>query len=461
MRHAPRTLLAVLLAGGCSGGDDDAAGGDAGPVATVTWHQDIAPLVTEHCVGCHSEGGIGPMTLDDYETAALFAPMMAAKVKAGEMPPWDAKSTDDCEPRFGWREDPTLSAADIDLLQTWADEDAPLGDPDTAAPLPEPPNLALDGITHSVKPEVGFGPSGDTDQFICYVLDPGIANPAWVTGLHVVPSDLAIAHHAVVNAVPPAGIPALDALAGPDGFYDCFGGVQVDTAYFLGVWVPGSLPFEAPEGVGIPFVAGSKLVVQLHYHPAGATHPPERSEVQLRVTETQPDHQLFFLGIGNAPNEASGLRPGPNDNGTVEFKIPPNVADHTETMVFPIAFGGEQRFPLVSVFPHMHFVGTDLQATLKRNPAVTDEPSEECLIKVPTWNFEWQRTYLYDADLSELPTVGMGDELTIKCLYDNTLENRFVERALDEQGLSQPIEVELGEQTLDEMCLAAFGVLID
>jgi hypothetical protein len=459
MRHASGTLLAVLLAAGC-GGDDDDVQPDAAPVATVTWHQDIAPLVAERCASCHTPGGIGPMDLTDYETAALYAPMMVAKVEAGEMPPWDAKATDDCSPRFGWREDPTLSADEIELLQTWADEDAPLGDPDTAAPLPEPPAVELSDATHSVAPEVGFGPSGDTDQFICYVLDPGIDNPAWVTGLHVVPSDLGIAHHAVVNAVPPAGLAELDAMTGPDGYFDCFGGVAATGTYFLGVWVPGSLPFEAPEGVGIPFIAGSKLVVQLHYHPAGSTHPPEKSEVQLRVTETRPEKQLFFFAVGNAPSEPI-LRPGPNDEGTVQFKIPAGVADHTETMVFPIEIESTQRFPIVSVFPHMHYVGVDLQAILKRNPAVTAEPAEECLVKVPRWNFEWQRTYLYDAAIADLPTVGDGDELTLKCLYDNTLENRFVERALDEQGLDQPIDVTLGEQTLDEMCLAAFGLIVD
>lgn len=460
MRPLHRTLFAVLLAGGCSGGDDDGGGADAAPVATVTWHQDIAPLVTEKCAGCHTEGGIGPMDLRDYDTAALFAPMMVSKVKAGEMPPWDAKSTDDCEPRHGWREDPTLSPAQIDLLETWVAEDTPLGDPETATPLPEPPDLELTDATHTVVPEVGFAPSGDTDQFICYVLDPGIANPAWVTGLHVVPSDLGIAHHAVVSAVPPEGLDELAAMTGPDGFFDCFGGVNAPGTFFIGVWVPGSLPFEAPEGTGIPFTAGSKLVVQLHYHPAGETHPPEKSEVQLRVRDTQPAHQLVFIGIGNAASEPI-LRPGPNDDGTVQFKVPANVADHTETMVFPIELGGEQRFPLVSVFPHMHYVGVDLEATIKRNPAVTSEPGDECLIKVPRWNFEWQRTYLYDTDLSQLPTVGAGDELTLKCLYDNTLENPFVERALDESGLDMPVEVRLGEQTLDEMCLAAFGVLID
>ena len=29
----------------------------------VTWHQDVAPLVSESCVGCHADGGIAPFHL--------------------------------------------------------------------------------------------------------------------------------------------------------------------------------------------------------------------------------------------------------------------------------------------------------------------------------------------------------------------------------------------------------------
>jgi len=68
----------------------------------------------------------------------------------------------------------------------------------------------------------------------------------------VVPSDLAIAHHAVVNAVPPSGQDELAAMTGPDGYFDCFGGINVPDTYFLGVWVPGSLPFEAEIYMYVP-----------------------------------------------------------------------------------------------------------------------------------------------------------------------------------------------------------------
>jgi hypothetical protein len=109
----------------------------------------------------------------------------------------------------------------------------------------------------------------------------------------------------------------------------------------------------------------------------------------------------------------------------------------------------------------MHYIGVDLEVRITRATPAAGEPAEECLIKVPHWSFDWQRTYLYDAPVAELPTVGDGDEVTIRCLYDNTLENPFVQRALREQGLEMPVDVYLGEQTLDEMCLTAFGVILD
>jgi hypothetical protein len=35
-----------------------------------------------------------------------------------------------------------------------------------------------------------------------------------------------------------------------------------------------------------------------------------------------------------------------------------------------------------------------------------------------------------------------------------------VKKALEDAGMSEPITVTLGEQTLDEMCLGALGILI-
>ena len=107
----------------------------------------------------------------------------------------------------------------------------------------------------------------------------------------------------------------------------------------------------------------------------------------------------------------------------------------------------------------MHYLGQDMKTTIiQANPA-PGEPAEECLIQTPQWDFTWQRYYTYDAPLEELPEVRSGDVISLRCTYDNTLSNPFLKRALVEQHLSAPVDVRLGEATLDEMCVAALPLV--
>ena len=103
--------------------------------------------------------------------------------------------------------------------------------------------------------------------------------------------------------------------------------------------------------------------------------------------------------------------------------------------------------------------GTFSAVGAMRDRLLAGEPADECLVH-SDWNFDWQRTYQYDAPIETLPTFGHGDTVELKCTYDNTMHNSFVQRALMEQGLVAPIDVVLGEQTLDEMCLALVGVIL-
>ena len=98
---------------------------------------------------------------------------------------------------------------------------------------------------------------------------------------------------------------------------------------------------------------------------------------------------------------------------------------------------------------------------IERATPKAGEPSSECLVNVDRWDFSWQRAYSYDEDIDDLPTVGDGDIVTVDCTYDNTLNNPFVEQALQELGLPAPIDVVLGEESLDEMCLGIFGIAFE
>ena len=115
---------------------------------------------------------------------------------------------------------------------------------------------------------------------------------------------------------------------------------------------------------------------------------------------------------------------------------------------------------LYSVNPHMHMVGTHLTTHIERATTDTDQPPNECLAN-GNWNFDWQRTYIYNAPLDKLPVVHEGDVIDMRCRWNNTMENPFVQRALTDAGLGAPIDIKLGETSLDEMCLEIFGVAID
>ena len=310
-------------------------------------------------------------------------------------------------------------------------------------------------MTHTLAPQTGYATGGTRDEFICFVLEPETTETTYLTGLSVEPGVAEVVHHAVLT---------LDAtgasrdLAGPDGQYECFGSSGVNGGT-LGGFTPAAPPFELPEGTGLEIPAGSAIVMQIHYHPTGPIAPVDVTQVNLRLTTTRPDRLASFTFFGNVES-APILQPGPNDRAGVEFRIPADVPDHTETMRFVVP--GDPNgdpVPLWSFFAHMHYVGVDLEITVERQNPGPGQPSEECLSKITRYDFDWQRLYSYDREISELPTVRGGDIITLKCTYDNTMDNPKVVEGLIEQNLPSPIDVFLGEESLDEMCIGLVGAI--
>ncbi|MFZ5480177.1 MAG: hypothetical protein ACOZNI_25665 [Myxococcota bacterium] len=437
----------LILLAACSDDATVSLGGD-GP----TWHADVAPVVAARCGSCHTAGGIAPFAFDTWEEAAALAPAMAAATASGSMPPWGAVETDECAPRYGWKDDARLTDDEKALFAAWADAGAPEGDPAEASEV-EPARGELADADAELVPATPYVTSGKDDEFVCFSLDPGLTERAWVTGVEVVPDDLSVVHHVVVYS-DPNGESA--ALAGEDGLYDCFGDADVSDAMVLGVWVPGAFPTSPPEGSGFPVEAGSRVVLQMHYHPAGSAGAPDATGVRLAWTSERPEKTALLTGWGNAWDEGSGLLPGPNDRDAAEFRIPADVAGHTETMTFDFGDVGG-RYAVWAMEAHMHMVGVDMLATVEhRDPDVG--VAEECLIHEPAWDFDWQRLYTYDAPLGEV-SLGDDDVLTLRCTYDNTLANPGVARALDDAGLDEPEDVYLGESSYDEMCILIFGIV--
>ncbi len=447
---------AGLGAAGCGEPED----GDDDVVTGPTWYRDVAPLLAEHCMTCHSDGGIAPFSMESYEVAAPAAAMMLEAVESGAMPPWDAESADDCSPRHAWKDDMRLSASEIQLLRDWIATGKQEG---TAAEIPEPPSLALDRVSHTATPSTPYTTTGSADEFICFILDPGVTRLSWLTGVEVVPGNPKVVHHVVLVGYR-AGA-ALDADIAANGIgrpFECNGGVLTrEDTFLMGVWTPGSQPFETPGDLGLPVPAGTKVLMQMHYHPGGATtNLPDASTVNLRLETSRPINTYTITAVGNAATTPT-LLSGPGDRtGTPEFRIPAGATNHVESMRFPLSGLPAGKFRLFAAYPHMHYIGVELSVQVE-HPLNGGGVDRECLVNVPRWNFDWQRTYQYDAPIAALPAISNGDTLIVRCSYDNSLANPFVRRALEEAGLVEPIDVRLGEESLDEMCLGIFGIVVE
>ena len=114
------------------GSDGGQAPAPAAPEVTYTKH--IAPILQRSCEGCHRKDGVAPMSLSTYEEVRPWARSIKQRTgigpHAGVMPPWYVERDLGIQK---FKNDPSLSEAEIAAIARWVDSGAPRGD---AADMP-------------------------------------------------------------------------------------------------------------------------------------------------------------------------------------------------------------------------------------------------------------------------------------------------------------------------------------
>lgn len=477
-------LLMTIVWAGCSNspGNDDARPSVAHDSPQVSWHADIAPIVQDKCATCHQSGGIAPFSMLEYETVKPWASAMADAVEHERMPPFLARDTEACKPRLPWYRDLRLSRAEKAKFREWAKAGAPQGvtAKGQALRLKAPPPQALEREDIVMTLPEPILVEGDRDIHTCVVVDPGLSKDSYVTGRMVTAGNAKVLHHLVSYVIEPGtladGTPRTKAQleaairdargVGIGGRYDCFGGSSLPglQTTMLDGWAPGGLPNLAPPGTAQFVPKDALILLDVHYHPTGEPETDQDTKLSLMLTDERPDaiSQVYLFGNASKEREEgrSGIssllkQPGEDE---AKFVIPPDVSGHVEDMLFTFKLPDTADLRVYAAGTHMHYVGRDMRVTLEHVDGSSG--GEECLIETPEWNFNWQRGYAFDAEYEELSTIKNGDVLRLHCEYDNTMRNPFVAKALHERGMDAPVEVKLGEDTLDEMCVAAVGVIL-
>jgi hypothetical protein len=410
-------LSAVALAAGCGPG----ANGGTGGAGSVTYYKNVLPLVVEHCAGCHTPGGLAPFSLVSHDSAQVYAGLMAAATGAGSMPPWPPAAG--CGDFRGARR---LSSDQIAVFEAWRDAGAPAGDPADAPADLTPPATMLGSPDVTLDPGVDYHPNqAVTDDYHCFLVDPNLTVARDLVGFDIHPGAATSVHHVVLFAVSPALLPDAEAkdAAEPGAGWTCFGGSGVgsppNVPMVVGGWVPGSGGSAFPPPTGINLVAGTRVIIQVHYN--------------LLTQRDVLDRTTVDLYYADAPvAKPARIRPVANTS----FAIAPGVASETVSAELQIA----DSWSLWGVVPHMHLHGRGIKVSI-----LHPDGGLTCAVDIPRWNFHWQQFYYY---VNPLP-VRPGDAIRLECTFDNSPESQPIIN-----GVRPPPEpLTWGEATTDEMCL--------
>src|SRR5947207_11072789 len=96
----------------------------------VTFTKDIAPILQRSCQNCHRPDSIAPMSLLTYEEVRPWAKEIKERTLRrtgrGSMPPWFIEKDIGIQK---FKDDISLSDAEIARIAKWADNGAPRGNP--------------------------------------------------------------------------------------------------------------------------------------------------------------------------------------------------------------------------------------------------------------------------------------------------------------------------------------------
>jgi tetratricopeptide (TPR) repeat protein/mono/diheme cytochrome c family protein len=406
-----RVRIAAVLAVASAAVAISAASARGGAAAEpVTFSKDVAPILFEHCGGCHHPDGPAPFSLLSYAEAKRRASLIAAATRTHVMPPWKS------EPGYGDFVGHThLTESQIDLLARWVSDGAPEGDPSIVPATPTwvsgwqlgTPDLIV------TWPEAYTVKADGQDFSRTFVLSLPVASVRYVRGFEFHPGNGRVVHHANIRIDRTSGSRRLDEADPAPGY----SGLLLPSAvypdgHFLG-WTPGQTAPLLPPGLAWRLHPGTDLVVEMHFVPDG----------KLQVV--QPSVGLFF------GTDAPDRTPAMLRLGRQNIDIPAGETAYvtTDSFVLPVDVEVE------AVQPHAHYRAREVRGTA-RLPDGTETP----LIYIKDWDYRWQHVYRY----VKPPSFPKGTTLSMRYVFDNSAENV-------RNPHQPPRRVTWGQQSTDEM----------
>jgi hypothetical protein len=379
----------------------------------VTFTKDVAPILQRSCQQCHRPGSIAPMSLLTYQDARPWARSIKQKVVAREMPPWHI------DRHIGitkFKDDPSLSDAEIATIAAWADAGAPMGNP---ADMPQPRQFSDLDTWFIGKPDLVvtmdqpyiLRPDGP-DNIVDVLVDPGFTEDMYVMAIESKPADprsFKVVHHFTTNLVE-------DPEEDPVGL-------------FLNEYALGKNGDVFPPDSGRLIKAGTKINFNLHLNPRGEETPVSvKLGLKVYPKGRVPTYVAFTQHMGDAP----------------DLDIPAGQLSRHDGY-----FRLSKPALLASFQPHMHNRGKAqcieaIYPDLRSDSARPGPARVETISCVSNYQFGWHITYPYADDVA--PLLPEGTIVHVISWHDNTSANKWNPNPKNWVGY--------GQRSIDEMSFA-------
>jgi len=393
-------------------------------VEEPTFARDIAPIFQTKCQSCHQPDSVAPMALLTYEQTRPWARSIKRAVANRRMPPWHIDKNVGIR---HFKNDRSLSDAEIDTIVRWVDNGAPFGD---AADLPEPvewpdprdwqlaaefgePDLVIRSLPFTV-------PAAGQDKWWRPTVDTGLTEPRWVKAIEIRPSfpdGRKVVHHVLASLIQEEeGVVGLASTAAEDP-EEAADSRRRGAGLFM-EWAVGKVGEVFPDGAGKLMLPDSQIRFEVHYHSIGEEVPDDFVELGV-----------YFYAKGEEPESRTILHAFQGRSG--ELDIPPGEIAVSQGFHVLRAPARLENFQ-----PHMHMRGKAMSLE-----AIYPDGRSELINIVEDFNWNWHVNYVYADEVA--PVLPKGTVLKVTAWHDNTAEN---------PNNPDPEQwVGYGDRTVDEM----------
>lgn len=386
-----------------------------------TWAKDVASIMQAKCQVCHQPDAIAPMSLLTYADAKRAAARIKSRVATRRMPPWHLDKTVGIQ---DYKNDRSLSDAEINTIVEWVEGGAPEGDPTLAPPpvkWPDPNVWQFEDRFGAPDLVVKSAPFTRTargeDKWFRPATETGLTEERWVKAIEIKPSfpdGRRVVHHVLTMLEQEEhGVTGLASTATEMG--------PMSAGLFM-EWALGKSGEIFNEDAGKLMLPGAKIRWELHYYAIGR-----------EVKDDQVELGVWFYPKGYKPKNRTILTMYNAAPGS-QLDIPPGEKSMTQNFYVLRAPARLENFQ-----PHMHMRGKAMMME-----AVYPDGRREVLSNVDNFQWQWHTNYIFADDAA--PLLPKGTTLVFTAWHDNTKAN--ANNPDPEQWVGW------GDRTVDEMAHA-------